>query len=440
MTTTRKNTRTDYAKSLDDCHILLIEDQQSIAAMTASMLQEKWNCAVTIASSYQAAQAILTANQTGFFFSFFDLNLPDANNGEIIDLLLQHQQAVVAITGHFNKNLHADLIDKGVIDYVLKKNINAYDYLTNLVGRLYLNQFIHVLVVDDSKSIQQVTGNFLTKQFLKVSFADNGQQALDILSQNNQIQLVLVDAEMPIMDGLTFTAMARQTKDQNKLCIIGISGSDQKDLSAEFLKNGANDFISKPFSYDEITCRVNQNLNMQGYMAEMQKIANMDFLTQLPNRRHFFSHGEKLVQAAKQEKTHIAVGIIDIDFFKEVNDTYGHDCGDEALKHVSAILKNTFKNAIVARLGGEEFGFITQEKNFTESDALIELFRTTLMSSSFYFDSVEIKITASIGASYVLKENLDETLNIADHHLYLAKNSGRNKTVWNHGQPANTAN
>lgn len=436
MATTRKNARTDYVKSLEDCHILLIEDQQSIAAMTASMLQEKWNCAVTIANSYQAAQAILTANQTGFFLALSDLNLPDANNGEIIDLLLQHQQPVVAVTGHFNKNLHADLTNKGVIDYVLKKNINAYDYLTNLVGRLYLNQFIHVLMVDDSKSIQQVTGNFLTKQFLKVSFADNGQQALDILSQNNQIQLVLVDAEMPIMDGLTFTAMARQTKDQNKLCIIGISGSDQKDLSAEFLKNGANDFISKPFSYDEITCRVNQNLNIQGYMAEMQKIANVDFLTQLPNRRQFFSRGEKLFQAAKREKKHIAVGIIDIDFFKQVNDTYGHDCGDEALKHVSAILKNIFKNAIVARMGGEEFGFIAQEKNFTESNALVEVFRTTLMSSSFYFNSVEIKMTASIGASYILKENLDETLSIADHHLYLAKNSGRNKTVWNHGQPA----
>jgi diguanylate cyclase (GGDEF)-like protein len=437
MVITRKNSRLNHSeKPLDNCHILLIEDQQSIAAMAVSKLKSKWNCDVTVVRSYAAAEAILESNQTRFFVALSDLNLPDAGNGEIIDLLIKHQQSVIAVTGHFDKNLHADLTNKGIIDYVLKKNINAYDYLTQLVGRLYLNQSIEVLVVDDSKTIQKMTGAYLEKQFLKVSFADNGEEALEILQQANEIKLVLVDSQMPVMDGLTFTAKARQIKDQNNLCIIGISSSEQKDLSAEFLKNGANDFISKPFSYDEITCRVNQNLTMLEYMEEMHNIANMDFLTKLPNRRNFFSLGNKIIYEAIQQKTHTTVGVVDIDFFKQINDTYGHDCGDEALKFVADIFKSTFKDSMIARLGGEEFGFIAQEKNFTESEKLVETFRTSLMNNSFKFHDNEIKLTASIGASYVLQNNLDETLKIADTHLYLAKKTGRNKTVWNHGKPA----
>ncbi len=436
MAITRKYSRAQSAQTkLNDCHLLMIEDQPSIAAMAASKLKERWHCQVTVAHSFQATKAILEAQSSTFFLALSDLNLPDASNGEIIDLLLQHQQSIIAVTGHFDKNLHAELTKKGVIDYVLKKNINAYDYVTQLVGRLYLNQSIEVLVVDDSKTVQKMTGAFLERQRLKVKFADNGQEALEMLKQPNHIKLVLVDSQMPVMDGLTFTAMARQIKDQNSLCIIGISSSDQIDLSAEFLKNGANDFISKPFTYDEITCRVNQNLTMLNYMEEMNNIANMDFLTKLPNRRKFFTDGNQLVKNAIGQKIHTVVGIVDIDFFKHINDTYGHDCGDEALIYVAEILKSTFKDSMIARLGGEEFGFIIQEKNFTASEQLVEAFRNALMNNHFEFDEKEIKLTASIGASYKLQENLDETLKIADEHLYLAKKTGRNKTVWNHGQP-----
>lgn len=431
----RKESRIKKNKPLANTSVLIVEDQYSIASMTEAMLQDRWGCNVTIANSYEQAREILESAKTNFFITISDLNLPGAKNGEIIDLLMEHQQSVIAITGYFNKDMHWQLTEKGVIDYVLKNNINAYEFLVNLVGRLYFNQFIHVLIIDDSPSIQQVTGAYLKKQFLNVNYASNGEEGLSILNQHPEIKLVLVDAEMPLMDGLTFTAKARQIKNQNKLCIIGISGSEQKDLSAQFLKQGANDYISKPFSYDEITCRINQNLNMLAYFEEINKIANIDFLTELPNRRHFFTTGELAVKSAINNKQHLAVLILDIDFFKLINDNYGHDFGDEALKHVAKIIENTLSNHIVARLGGEEFGFIIQESNFSISSALIEQLRLNIQNSQLMYENTVVPITASIGATYEPKKNLEDMLQVADEHLYLAKQSGRNKIVWNHNKP-----
>ena len=436
MHISRKESRPKSYKPLLDANILIVEDQHSIASMTEAMLIDRWGCNITIADNYEQAREILVSNPKKFFLTISDLNLPGAKNGEIIDLMVQLNQAVIAITGYFNKDMHWQLTEKGVIDYVLKNNINAYEFLVNLVGRLYFNQFIHVLIIDDSPSLQQVTGAYLEKQFLNVNYACNGEEGLNVLHQHPEIKLVLVDAEMPVMDGLTFTAKARQIKNQNKLCIIGISGSDQKDLSAQFLKQGANDFISKPYSYDEITCRVNQNLNMLAYFEEINKIANMDFLTELPNRRHFFTIGDPLLKTAVLNKQHIIVVILDIDFFKHINDNYGHDFGDEALRHVAAVIKETLGNHIIARLGGEEFGFIIQESNFAISSALVEQLRLNIQESHLMYEHSAVPITASIGATYEPKKSLEQMLQMADEHLYLAKQSGRNKVVWNHNKPS----
>lgn len=436
MSITRNNHRSQSKQPImANCRVLLIEDQYSIATMTEAMLHERWGCEVVKAHNFQQTKTILEAAPEPFFLAISDLNLPDASNGEIIDLLTEHRQPVIAISGYFSQDLHEQLTSKGVIDYVLKNNINAYDYLVNLVGRLYLNQNITVLIVDDSESVKKLTGAYLKKQFLNVMYAKHGEEALSVLSHHPEIKLALVDAEMPVMNGLTFTAKARLISDKNKLCIIGISSSLQKNLSAQFLKHGANDFISKPHTYDEITCRVNQNLSMLEYIAKVQHIADYDFLTEIPNRRHFFVRGSPIIEEAMKLKKHMVVGIIDIDFFKKINDTYGHEAGDAALIHVALTVEEHLKDHITARLGGEEFGFILSTKNFSESQSIVENLRRKFENSSIHYDNQEIKFTVSIGACYELKQDLDETLKLADQHLYLAKMSGRNKVVWNHSQP-----
>jgi diguanylate cyclase (GGDEF)-like protein len=435
MSSSRTVVRKPIVRNQADCHILLVEDQQSLATMTAGMLTDRWGFNVTIASTYKEAQDILEKDASQFFITVSDLNLPDAPNGEIIDLLNSHKQSIIAITGFFDQNAHDELRKKGIIDYVLKQNINAYEYLVQLIGRLYFNQFIKVIVIDDSESIREMTRTFLKKQFLKVVGAANGEEGLALLKKHPDVKLILVDAEMPVMDGLTFTAQARQFKNQNELCIIGISSTSVTNLSAKFLKHGANDFISKPFSYDELTCRVNQNLNMLCYIEEIYNVAHVDFLTKLPNRRDFFSQGETAIKKAIATSNHALVGIIDIDHFKRVNDTHGHDCGDAVLNQIGETIQKTLENQICARIGGEEFGFIISLPTAAESDQLLNTLIENIRAKKISHQDKILSVTVSIGATDTLSTNLDETLKIADNNLYQAKTSGRNKVIW-HQQDA----
>lgn len=428
MSITRKNKRKNRSTT-PAWHVLLIEDQVSLAKMTASMLKSRWHCHVTIANTYQQAKKLLQTKADAFFLTVTDLNLPDAPNGEIIDLLVEFKQPTVAITGHFDQTAHEALRKKGVIDYVLKKNINAYEYLADFVGRMYFNQQIKVLVIDDSEAMRKMAGHYLQQQFLNVKYAENGEEGLSQLNAHPDIKLVLVDAEMPKMDGLTFTARARQVKAHSDLTIIGISSVGTADLSTQFLKHGANDFISKPFSYEELTCRVNQNLNLLDYITKLNKIALIDYLTELPNRRYFFEKGEALLTQAHEYGFACLVGILDIDHFKRINDQYGHDCGDEVLQVVSTLLKTHLKDQHVARIGGEEFGFIVQSGSLAQCADLLNTLHQQLAAQSIDYDGHQLSVTASIGYTSNLHSNLDDTLIEADGYLYTAKTNGRNQII-----------
>jgi len=397
--------------------------------MTAGMHKTRWNCHVTIASTYQQTKKLLHTKADAFFLTVTDLNLPDAPNGEIIDLLREYQQPTVAITGHFDQTAHKLLRKKGVIDYVLKKNINAYEYLSSFVGRLYHNQTIKVLVIDDSESMRLMVGHHLKRQFLNVVYASNGEEGLEKLNTHSDIKLVLVDAEMPVMDGLTFTAMARQIKAHNALTIIGISSAGTPDLSTQFLKHGANDFISKPFSYEELTCRLHHNLDLLDHITKISELANVDFLTQLPNRRFFLEKGQSIFNKCQKESTPCLVGVLDIDHFKTINDQYGHDCGDHVLKLVSAMMQQIMEGDHIARIGGEEFGFIVQASDIAHCIARVNILHETIPLQRIHYKGASISVTASIGITTSLKSNLDETLIVADKHLYSAKDSGRNKII-----------
>lgn len=429
MSITRKNKRKSSITSNPLWHVLVVEDQVSLAKMTANMLKARWQCHVTIANTYQQTKKLLQTKSSAFFLTVTDLNLPDAPNGEIIDLLAEFKQPTIAITGHFDQTAHKELRKKGVIDYVLKKNINAYEYLANFVGRMYFNQHINVLVIDDSEAMRKMAGHYLEQQFLNVIYAENGEEGLAALNMHPDIKLVLVDAEMPKMDGLTFTAKARQLKANNDLTIIGISSAGTADLSTQFLKHGANDFISKPFSYEELTCRVNQNLNLLDYITKINKIAHIDYLTELPNRRHFFEKGQSIFTQAFESGAACIVGILDIDHFKHINDEYGHDCGDAVLQAISQLLKSQLTDQHIARIGGEEFGFILQADNLESCATIITSLHQRIAQQRIDYEGQELRVTASIGYTSQLHATLDDTLIEADSYLYKAKTNGRNQVI-----------
>jgi diguanylate cyclase (GGDEF)-like protein len=224
----------------------------------------------------------------------------------------------------------------------------------------------------------------------------------------------------------------RETRPKEELAIIGISGAGDHVMSANFLKSGANDFMVKDTIIpEEFYCRVNQCIENNENIHAIREAAIKDFLTGLYNRRYFFEAGQQLFAAAKRQGSAIACAMVDIDFFKKVNDQYGHEAGDLALKQVAAILSRRIRSSdLAARLGGEEFCILALNMNSDDVIPIFDLLRKAVEESPVDIGGgKEIKVTISMGVCQTRLPSLEEMLAAADAKLYEAKESGRNRVV-----------
>jgi len=429
-----------FGKIVIDRLVLIVEDSRSVAKKIATMLTERWGCDVHIAESLSEAKKLLEKHGWDYVSAVCDVNLPDAPNGEIIDLLKELSIPTIAITNVLDEKLRGMIVKKGVADYVLKDGDIEYEYIAQLIGRLYKNLSIKVLIVSDSLSARTILEHMLKTQCLQTLVAADGKTALRLLNEYPDIQLVIVDypkpdpvitdypvLELPGMDGFAFTQEARKLRGKDRLAIIGISASPDESVAARLLKYGANEFIFKPFSYEELSCRVAQNLEMMEQIETIREVANRDFLTGLHNRRFFFERGQEIYHIAAQEDVPLAIAMVDIDNFKTLNDTYGHDVGDIVLKHCSRLLSQNFGKELLARLGGEEFAVLIYKTSLPDVRARFEKFvRKVAVTPAVHEDKV-IPFTVSAGLNNQRGKDLNEMLKFADDRLYQAKDGGRNR-------------
>ncbi len=399
--------------------ILVVEDSRAFRNYLVQILTQA-GYEVLAAESYADAQSILAAKPE-LLCAVLDYCLPDAQEGEIIDLSLAHQQKVIVLTAMFQDDVREKMLAKGVLDYILKDSMASVSYLLPLIKRLTNNQRHKCLVVDDSMTVRRHVVQLLEHQYIQTLQAENGQQAIELIEQKPDITLVLTDHDMPVKDGITMIRELRQKLDKNQLAILGISGSDDHTMTARFLKAGANDFLYKPFNQEEFFCRVHQILDMKEATTELFRMANQDALTGLWNRRFLFGQA-----CGGCEKRNIAM--LDIDFFKKVNDNYGHDGGDAALVMVANILKIYFPEDVIARFGGEEF-CIQACGSYDDFVTRLEQMRQRVEKTPIPYQEEDIQVTISVGVSNI-QGNLDQQIKVADDRLYQAKESGRNQTVY----------
>jgi PleD family two-component response regulator len=163
---------------------------------------------------------------------------------------------------------------KDIVDYVFKRGKQDVQYLVNVIKRIFSNRFIKVLVVDDSKAFRTQICNLLKIHQYNLLEAGDGVEALKTLKENPDIDLVIADYDMPNMDGFVLTQKIREKFDKNEIAVIGISGQGEHSLSAQFIKNGANDFISKPFLTEEFYSRVTQNVETIEHIKRLRHVEN----------------------------------------------------------------------------------------------------------------------------------------------------------------------
>lgn len=410
--------------------ILIVEDSGMIANAVRREVFTRLAFECDIASNFEEAKQKIDEKGKKYFVAVLDLNLPDAPGGEIVDYAMANNVPSIVFTGSFEDEIRERMMAENIIDYVVKEGPQAVKHLSYVIERIYKNQSIEVLVVDDSSTSREHVATLLKIQRFKVIQAKSGEEALVRLGQHHDVKLVITDYNMPGMDGFELCARIRQKYSNDQMVIIGISAHGTGLLSAKFLKKGANDFLLKPFVVEEFNSRVSRNIEMLEYIEEIKRASNMDYLTGLYNRRYLFQVGQPLFENAKRSNFTMTTAMFDIDYFKKINDTYGHLAGDMVLKYLGKLLIENLRTAdILARYGGEEFCLVTTNMNKEQAGILFERLRTLVEKQVIPTDAGPLTVTVSIGVTTKVFDTLDATLNHADELLYEAKEAGRNRVM-----------
>jgi PleD family two-component response regulator len=248
-------------ESLQQHRIVLAEDSNLFAAMVSKRLKELLDIDVIVCKDYDEVTFAIENASFPATLAISNINLPGAENGEALSYLVDMSIPTIVFTGTFQESTRESILSREIVDYIIKDSVFAVDMLVESVCRFLTNHRHHVMIVDDSPTARALLTTQLKRFNFRVSAADCGAMALDLLKRNPDIGLVITDYNMPDIDGFELTRRIRGAYGPHQLRIIGVSSSTNRLLSARFLKAGGNDFIMRPFVNEEFYCRVNQNLD-----------------------------------------------------------------------------------------------------------------------------------------------------------------------------------
>lgn len=408
--------------------ILIVEDNKALAKLIAKKMEDKVEMEIDVAHTMAEAQAFLN-NSKDYFIALLDLNLPDAPNGEIVDYVISKGLPSIVLTGSIDDATRESFIHKDIVDYVYKGNMDDINYIFKTINRLSDNRRYKAMVIEDSTQLRSVLKKILTSLQFHVFTAAHGEEAMNYFADNPDIKIIVSDYKMPVKDGLEVLKEIRTAGDKDQIGVIMMTSPEDGVNGAIFLKNGANDFIAKPFVKEELICRVNNTIENMENINQIADFANKDFLTGLFNRRYFYDDMREYLSSIEENPAPYAVALIDVDGLKDINDKYGQDGGDKILKHIAKrLIDDTKSNDTVARFGSGEFCVVL--KNMPQEDAvkfLVSL-RAGMAANPINIKNEPVKISVSIGVTFGKTDYaVDEILDIADEALHRAKENGRNR-------------
>lgn len=405
---------------------LIVEDSPMVQKIIQHVVQQENLDNVYFADSMATGLALYERHKDTLLACIIDRNLPDAPDGEMVSAMLSHGVPTIVLTGSAGEELRQQLLSMGVADYVLKENRFSYQYAVRTLKRLTRNRSIKALVVDDSSTARQAVSQYLALYQFQVVEAASADEGLHQLGKHDDIKLVIIDYNMPGKNGIQFVQQVRHDFDKRPLAIIGLSGQTEHQLSVRFIKTGANDYLQKPFAQEEFICRVTNTVDALEQMIELDQRATRDYLTHLYNRRYFMEEGELLVDKCRRSQTPLTLALLDIDYFKQINDEYGHEAGDRVLIQLAEYLTSVFERFTLARIGGEEFAIIFSGLDECRTLALLDQFRSYLANQIFMVTEDEyIRVTFSAGVTQQTDlDSLDRVMARADKALYAAKDAG----------------
>ncbi|QOY53242.1 GGDEF domain-containing response regulator [Candidatus Sulfurimonas baltica] len=413
--------------------ILLIEDDATLLNKHIKNIVSL-GYEIVVVSDFVQLDDVIKKDKDDFFIALHDHFLSKDFENRSLSLLMDNNIPAIVFAEEYNENIAEEAVSKGALDYVINNDDGIdYIYIKQMIERAYKNQVVKAIVADGNKRARSIQVNLLKKFNIQSYEANSHAQIETLLKEDSNIGLLVIDQSLDDEKGTNVISELRKTYSKDNLAIIGVSEHGHSSrLSIEFLKKGANDFITKPFTSEEFNLRVLQSLDTLEFIHVNKQSALTDHLTNMYNKRAFESLGIEILSKAKKESVSLACAVLDIDYFKKINDTYGHHIGDRVLVTVADLFREHFrKDDLVARVGGEEFVVLLSNISKEKLLNIFEGFREKIESTTISTDSGNINITISIGLYIAQEYILSKLFEHADELLYKAKNGGRNQVKVN---------
>lgn len=365
-----------------------------------------------------------------------------------------HRVPVIFITGNDNLEDRKKGFELGAVDFVTKPfhSGEILSVANNILNPPIKQKGIKALVADDNIVARKIASLCLSREGIDVFEAEDGKQAYEFISTSgDQLDIVITDLVMPKMDGMLLCRKIR--KELGKLDIPIIVLTAMSDLSEilEVFRAGASDYLVKPFSKEELLARINVHIDRSRVNRELretitllkqanekiEKLSVTDPLTGCFNRGYLNKQLDAEIKRAARYRKALSIILLDIDHFKKINDTHGHQAGDAVLIQLVKNLQQCIRTDSdwIARYGGEEFLIVLPETGASNADTVAEKLRKSIEDHSMDCDCGGIRITSSFGVAGFGPDvktdavSLENLLRVADENLYRAKNEGRNRVV-----------
>jgi diguanylate cyclase (GGDEF)-like protein len=273
----------------------------------------------------------------------------------------------------------------------------------------------HVLVVDDDRLILALLEDVLTQEGFRVTTVSSCLEALKALEDpTTRFNFLITDWELPDGRGIELIQHIRSSYLGGYVYAMVVTSHDRRGYNTKALEAGADDFIPKPIDRGELLARLRSGERILRLESRLTNLANFDSVTQLPTRRMFEALAAKEWSRARRYRLTLSCVVFDIDFFKRVNDIYGHRSGDRVLQKIAELFRNSSRASdIICRYGGEEFCILLPETSLEMAACWAERLRAKICAEIFELESVVLNVTASFGVAEMLAERSSEPEGLA---------------------------
>lgn len=298
-----------------------------------------------------------------------------------------------------------------------------------------------MLLVDDEPVQRMLVGRMLTRAGFEVVTAEDGEQALKLLALGD-ISLLVTDWEMPRLDGLSLCRAVRSMNLEHYVYVIVVTSRDAVEHVVMGLQAGADDYLVKPVLEPELLARLNTGKRLIDIERSLRvaneenlRLSITDPLTGMYNRRYLMDQLHRELDRAQRYQHPLSLMLCDVDHFKRINDTHGHQTGDEVLIRFAQSLRQSLRDTDwIARYGGEEFVVVLPETTIANATAVAERCRTSLAATPYQIADAIVPVTASFGVSgwepgMGVETAFDRLIAAADSGVYASKSGGRNRVT-----------